>query len=78
MTVLNNQDLVSLINTTLFVEDHNNEFVYLSEMPDYLGRGKNSFLIGIKKDSFQPNTLLNVFFLDKNGRSIPVVVTEYK
>jgi len=78
MTVLNNQDLVSLTNTNLFVEDYNNEYIYVSEMPEYLGKGKNSFLIGIKKDSFQPDTFLNVFFLDKNNRSIPVVVTEYK
>ena len=78
MTVLNNQDLVSLTNTNLFVEDYNNEYIYVSEMPEYLGKGKNSFLIGIKRDSFQPDTFLNVFFLDKNNRSIPVVVTEYK
>lgn len=78
MTVLNNQDLVSLTNTNLFVEDYNNEYIYVSEMPEYLGKGKNSFLIGIKRDSFQPDTFLNVFFLDRNNRSIPVVVTEYK
>lgn len=77
MTVINNQDLIYLANTTLFVSDCNNQYIYISEMPSYLGKGKNSFLIGIKKDSFEPDTLLNVFFLDKKGHSIPVVVTEY-
>lgn len=78
MTIINNQDLIYLANTTFFIEDYNNEYIYISEMPDYLGKGKNSFLIGIRRNCFEPDTLLNVFFLDKNGHSIPVVVTEYR
>jgi len=30
MTVLNNLELISLTNVNLFVEDYNNEYIYLS------------------------------------------------
>lgn len=77
MTLVNNDDLVKLTNTQLFIQDVGSDYIYISQFPNYFGIGKNSFLVGIKEKCFQPDTDLNIFFLDSKGVSRPVVVTQY-
>lgn len=76
--LINSQNLNGLINANLFVEDFNNQLIYVSELTDLFGLGYNSFLVGVKQDAFQIGSYLHVFFADKNGSMIPVIVTEYR
>ncbi len=77
MTV-DNQRLIQIASTQFHIQDNHNQYIQLLQIPQFFGEGKNSFLIGIKQQSFKKQTLLNVFFLDNNNQAIPVTVTQFR
>ena len=78
MNLIHNSELVELTNTKLLIQDNNSQYIFLSDVPKYFGLGKNSFLVGIKQGEFQPNTNLNIYFIDVRGNPLPVKVTQFK
>ncbi len=75
---ISNQDLFRISNTSFPIQDVTNKYISILEMPQYFGQGKNSFLIGVRPNSFKKDTLLNVFFLDNHNNNIPVTVTQFR
>ena len=64
--LINSQNLNGLINANLFIEDFNNQLIYISELTDFFGLGYNSFLVDVKQNTFQIGSFLHIFFADKN------------
>lgn len=78
MIRLTDQQLMSILNERLLVEDKINQYIYLADMPTRFGFGYNSFLVGVKDGVFAPGSYLYILYVDTKGHSIPVSATKFE
>jgi len=67
-------ELVSLKDLSVYIEDEDNQYIKIYELPDIIPSGKSSFLIDIAEDSFVEDTELKVEIVDEENN---VIYTEY-
>jgi len=66
--------LIGLKDLDVYIEDSNNQYIKVYELPDIIPAGKSSFLIDISKDDFVEETELKIEITNEKNE---VIYTEY-